>query len=92
MKNHKAHKNYKRRVPPTRVQVLDKEGKRKMKFDKSKLPAILCKVGSMLAFALGGYFIGDLPGVMIGAIIGHQVGKFLLKYVEKKPKKRSRRY
>ncbi|PCI92928.1 hypothetical protein COB11_06295 [Candidatus Aerophobetes bacterium] len=92
IKNFKSHKNYRKRVPPTQVQILDKEGKRKMKFDKSKLPAMICKIGSMAVFALGGYFAGNLPGVMIGAIIGHQVGKFILKHIEKKPKKKSRRY
>lgn len=90
--NFKGHKNYRKNAPPTRIQILEKEGKRKMQFDKSKLPTLICKVGSMIVFAVGGYFVGNLPGVMIGAIIGHQIGKFILKLVEKKPKKKPTRY
>lgn len=92
MKNFKAEKNYRKRANPTKIQVLPKDGKRQMKFDKSKLPAMICKGGPMVAFAVAGYFVGSFPGVMIGAIVGQQVGKFLFKFLEKKPKKKRSRY
>lgn len=87
VKDFKGFKNYQKKAPPpTSIQILGKE-KRVFKFQKERLWPLLIKgiptIGSMVA----GYLLADLPGALIGAIFGYQIGKFLLKLL-KKPLKR----
>ena len=83
IKNFKGFKNYQKKAPPVSVQILGKE-KREFRFQKDKLWPLLVKVIPMLAVSVTGYLLADLPGLMIGAIFGYQIGKFILKFLQKK--------
>lgn len=83
IKNFKSFKNYQKKAPPASIQILGKE-KREFKFQKDKLWQLLVKVTPMIAAIVGGYLLADLPGVLIGGIFGYQIGKFVLKLLQKK--------
>jgi hypothetical protein len=82
IKNNKSFKNYQKNAPHASVQILSKEQKGQWKFQKEKLPAFLIKVLGTLSFMIGGYFLMNLPGVLVGGILGYQCIKFVCKILK----------
>lgn len=87
IKNFKAHKSYKKWAKPSRVEVLPKDGKRQMQFDKKKLPSLITYASSMTTFATLGFILGNLPGVLVGAIAGQQIAKYGMTLFQKLKKR-----
>ncbi|MEI8301217.1 MAG: hypothetical protein WCG10_06400, partial [Chlamydiota bacterium] len=68
--------------PQGSIQILSKEQKGQRgqwKFQKEKLPPFLIKVLGTLSFMIGGYLLMNLPGVLIGGLLGYQCIKFFCK-------------
>jgi hypothetical protein len=83
IKNFKGFKNYQKRSPRGSMKVLTKESK-ELRFQKDKLWPLLVKCIPTLLVSITGYWLLDLPGALIGCIFGYQIGKFLLKPLQKK--------
>jgi hypothetical protein len=83
IKNFKSFKNYQKKAPRGSVQILGKE-KKELRFQKEKLWPLLVKVVPAGIIIVAGYLFGDLPGALIGGIFGYQIGKLLLKLLQKK--------
>jgi hypothetical protein len=87
IKNFKSFKNYQKKSPrPPTIEVLGKE-RPKLKFDQSKIKPALIKALPALCGLIIGYVVIDLPGMIIGAIVGHQLAKLYIKFFGKKHKK-----
>lgn len=86
IKNFKSFKNYQKKAPhPTTIEVLGKESP-KLQFQKEKVKPLLIKALPALVGLILGYIIIDLPGMIIGAIIGHQAVRLFLRFCTKKQK------
>lgn len=85
MKNFKSHKNFRKKAPPTSV-YSNYSSKMVKKLQKDKLWTLIIKGGSTLILALIGLWVGSLPGVLIGSIVGYQAGKYLLELLKKRVK------
>lgn len=87
IKNFKSFKNYQKKAPrPTTIEVLGKE-RPQLKFDKSKIKPALIKALPTLCGLIIGYIVIDLPGMIIGAIAGHQLARLYTKFFGKKQKR-----
>lgn len=87
IKNFKSFKNYQKKAPqPTTIEVLSKEAP-KLQFQKKQILPFLLKAWPACLGLVVGYIFIDLPGLIIGAIAGHQLAKLCLKFFGKKTKK-----
>jgi hypothetical protein len=85
MKNFKSHKNFRKKAPPASV-YSNYSSKVVKKLQKDKLWTLIIKGGTTLLVALLGLWVGSLPGLLIGSIVGYQGGKYLLELLKKRVK------
>ena len=65
------------------IEVLSKESP-KLKFDKKRLKPFLIKALPSIVGVVIGYIFIDLPGMIIGGIIGHQAVRLFNRFCTKK--------
>ncbi|MBM3191826.1 MAG: hypothetical protein FJZ63_04160 [Chlamydiae bacterium] len=78
IKNFKGQKNYQKYAPPKTIEIVAQE-KRQWRFQKEKLPAFLIKVLGTFGFMIAGYLLMNIPGVLVGGLLGYQCIKLLCK-------------
>jgi len=91
LKNFKGFKNYQKKAPrPTTIEVLSKEPP-KMQFQKEQIKPLLLKSLPAIVGAIVGCILIHLPGLIVGAIAGHQLAKLYVRFFGKQPKKSLKR-
>lgn len=74
LRNHRSAKNFQRKGRPVTIEMVAK----REQVRKFKKWTVLIKGGGTLAFMVAGYFICSLPGILLGGVLGYQLGKFVM--------------
>jgi len=86
MKDFKGSKKFLKKAQPTALYYLYGKQRMEKRLQKDVLWTLIIKGVTTLLCMVIGFFAGHLPGVLIGAIIGFQGGKLLLKLLKTKVK------
>lgn len=86
MKDFKGSKKFLKKAPPTALYSLYGKQRIEKRLQKDVLWTLIIKGSLTLIAMIAGFFIGHLPGVLIGAILGFQASNLVLKLLKAKVK------